>query len=464
MATPKDIDPLTVPALDEQTCPEHAGEALRDETKSYDGEAYVPVRLQRESESAEVDGSDEEGMMKVKMSTFSLYEGVKGREEWCACCALACSNSYINDLVAAYEKDADDDKFMDQAYSLLRGQHRSEEGKVEIENTQTIAEQTLALEHLHVLLVQIVLSGGIIWVFVGGFAILSFVVPALAKASTLALVMSGVVMIWRISVLTDLLSKTTFEGRPCVRFMVKLSGFDNYRVLTAMALLDLSGMFTRAAFVARALIEDTRHGAAFEEEVRRSYFAFALPVVQRLGLGGVVVLTFAAGVITQGALFWRSLREVRRSLPQRLLGGSMGISESLDDYGGLADWACLGPAAKVFSLAAFPKALTDGNDAYRVWDQMRTGTIRTLARLLPDTILSLYLQAALFRVSCAGQDTAQTRKEVFAMFCSWASAMNTSRVLLQQGHLLTVTSGLLVVALSIYPCVVVVSTLNATLP
>lgn len=330
----------------------------------------------------------------------------------------------------------------------------SEDNKVEIEDTTSRQEQETALDQLKAFVFQIGLSGILLWGFVIGSAALEYFVRG-TKGNFVVLLVAEVVFIWRMNVLTALLSNTTCEGRPFVRFMMKLSGFDNYRMLTGMAMVDLSGKFTRASFVAHALTVSDGHDADFVAEVRRGIFSFAAPAAEVLGIGGVAAVSFAVGtLLLQGGLLLRTHLKISTQLAKtqdREATQSMGISSCIDDFSTLADLSCLAPVEKIFSLAAIPYELEDANDSFRIWDQMKTETFKDFAHILPDTLVSIYLQVALFDIAFDGLDNWQKGRAIFSLFFSWAGAMNVARGMLQKCHLFPIMSGLTIIIIGMYP-------------
>lgn len=364
-------------------------------------------------------------------------------------------------LVENFGENSNDTHFQDKSFPLLEDQRESAGTKVEIEDTETSEMRAQALEHLQTILLEILLSGAILWGVVVGFGLLAYAFPVCAKGSALVLLVTGALLLWRIRILTSLMSKTSFEGRPFVRFMVHLSGFDNYYALIAMALLDLSGKFTRALFVVASLHASTSYSLRFESAVGQTTIAFLAPVVRTLGLGGAVVASYIVGaVLIQSLLMLTSLYTVCFYLHQARAATQdeecdesdlhMGMSECLDDVGVLADWAMLGPVAKVFSLAAIPLEFEDENDAYRLWEHIRAEVLRVLVHILPDTIFSMYLQVILLRLIPDSNVKAKVYGALSILF-SWASAMNKARNMLRLGHVLPVTSALVIIFLGLFP-------------
>ena len=78
---------------------------------------------------------------------------------------------------------------------------------------------------------------------------------------------------------------------------------------------------------------------------------------------------------------------------QRLSTESMGMAEVFDDFGAIANWSMLKPIGKLFSCAAVPLELADPNDAFRIWDKIKTEAINAFANLLPDNLFQSWLMA-----------------------------------------------------------------------
>jgi hypothetical protein len=367
-----------------------------------------------------------------------------------------------------FGQSEDDEHFMDKEYSVFRSLYTSQEKKVEIEDTEeSVKMQQDALEHLHRLLRFVLSTGIFLWGSLFAFTALALAYPMCYSIRYLVLGALTLALVHQIHLVTQMLSNTTFEGRPLVRFIALLDGFDNYRVTAAVAILDFGARFTRAMFIVFVLHTSTQINDRFVASVGNSRLPFLAPFVKYFELSGLCIISFVGSFVVQGTLMLYSLRKIQLALRIARLrpeGESLSINHVLADYGVVANWAMLNPAAKIFSLAAVPVVLEDRNDAHRLWDQMRTGAIRTLVHVVPDTIISLYLQSALLGLSVNSMSWMMKATRAGAILCSWASAMATAYSLLKMKHVLTVTVGLTIMCMATYPCIATVKVLLESMP
>jgi len=254
---------------------------------------------------------------------------------------------------------------------------------------------------------------------------------------------------------TQMMSDTTFEGRFFCGIMHKMSGFDNYRVLSAMSVLDLGGSLTRALFVTHALHVSMDLEDKFSEHTGQ--WLLGGHWVNVVGFGGVAVFWFGIGLLLQFAYLMYSFRVVRHDLTAaKKRSGSrsnMQINTCMDDLGAMAEWAKLKPVAQTFALASLPMSYDDLNDVYRVWDGMRTTVLRNMVKLYTDTVVSLFLQTLLFELTFSHLPWMDQAKFALSFFFSWAAAMQSCVGMLRMNTLLSVSGGLATIFLMLNPCV-----------
>jgi len=272
------------------------------------------------------------------------------------------------------------------------------------------------------------------------------------------LALAVVVLLYYIEIMTSLLSKTSVEGRPLVRMIASGKFLDNYHILVGFALLDLAGKLTRAEFVGRALHCSSSFDTRLYESVERSPVAFLAQVVHFFGFGGVSLLSMIIGpVVIQGSFMLFSFAEVRQGLQAArndrmgVSGLSMGVNMLLDDYGALADWALLKPAAKVFSLAAVPLHIEDISDATRLWERLRVEATKTAVNLIPDNVFQVCLMARFFAFKFDQTSNLAKAQLIFSMFCSTGSAMKSALDLMSKGIRFTLAIGVCIVVLFVDP-------------
>merc|ERR1712107_543799 len=114
-------------------------------------------------------------------------------------------------------------------------------------------------------------------------------------------------------------------------------------------------------------------------------------------MGGFALLSWMIGpVLIQGGTMLLHAKEFTNKLQrtkQRLSTESMGMAEVFDDFGAIANWSMLKPIGKLFSCAAVPLELADSNDAFQIWDKIKTEAINAFANLLPDNLFQSWLMA-----------------------------------------------------------------------
>jgi len=389
-------------------------------------------------------------------------------------------------MVEKYGERDDDAQYENQEYSLLRYPHLHEveiedtesaetqevarqrcTEKVEIEDTTSAEMQEVAQQRLDALFRPLLPTGLLLWTVIVasgvGFGLNSHCSRGAGSTAYVVLALCGIFQVWSIERLTRIASRTTFEERPLVRMMCQLSGLDCYPMQVGWALLDLSGKFTRALFVGQAvhcskeLGVDEKLVAAF----RTSALSFLVPIIDRMGLGGLAVASFTSGpLLFQGLCMlhsWKTFYAKRKEVRNPEI--SMGMSKVMDDYAAVADWAMLNPLAKVFNLAAIPLQLEDDDDVYRMWDRMRTMAITNFSNLLPDNIFQMWLMVRWISYTFKGNiwdDHGQLLGAVrlnFAICTSWATAMYAAWTLLKMNCRLTVMIAFVIFTLGLDPLI-----------
>lgn len=314
--------------------------------------------------------------------------------------------------VVQYGELCKDDTFKNQEYSLShRKPYPSVEPKVELEDTENSEEKTkMALERLRSILDRLKWTGIILWtlLLVGG-AIAGFgsdcdngtpgfyfIIPIFAAGF----------LLYRLNQFTVLLSQTTIEGRYLVKMMMIPDGFDAYRVVAAMSLVDMFGRFTRATFVGYAIMCDDAINDLFTDSFANSPLAFITPVIDTLGLGGLAALAFIIGpVILQGGNALYNYMVMKRPLDNPVdYHETTHITNCMDELAAVAHWAMMVPAAKVLEGAALPYTWEDDNDAKRLWGSIKTMAILSTVRVVSDNIFQMILQARFFALAYPALD------------------------------------------------------------
>lgn len=387
---------------------------------------------------------------------LSLYVASKEHGEFLPCLAAVvfpCGWTAQQE-VETYGAHGDDHEFMDQSFSLLSGLTPSSDKKIEIEDVRGPEDCVQTARHLRQIINACLITGALLWALI-------FIVNVAVYASGLALLlplgfgMSALFLLYRLSSVTQLLNETAFEGRPFCRIMNTLSGLGSYRFLTVFALLDLNGKFTRANFVVKALLISDTQRSRFETLMEQRGDVLS-SMQAAIGFGGIAALAFAFGWLLQLAFMAYSAHNVDGHVEDdddayADHGGGFGIQMYMDDFDAIADWAVLKPASQVFSRAALPARWEDDNDALRVWDLMRTETVRTVVHIVPDTIVSLSLQATFFSLSYDDLSQIERIRAVCAFLASWIPAMITVLKLFKQNHVITVASAVLLMFLTVDP-------------
>jgi hypothetical protein len=422
-------------------------------------------RLERqESLLSWCDNEQDEGVMDEGRIPFvSLYSAVKEQRFGWLAYLVGPGNDYLFMMVDKYGEREEDEEFEDKEFSLRRLLHTHADCKVEIEDVgecdDPVVARKAALERLYELWKQILICGVTVLSVIFLCAFITYLDVKVYEFTPFVLIPLSIFHLWRIVIMTKLLSNTTFEKRPLVRMMFNLSGFDKYRMLTALAFMDLMGRFTRATFAVQALRTQSKYNEQFLLHLEQSWWFWTRPVMEHLGYGGVAALSLAVGpLLMQGGFMLYLVHNMRTHLAKvaSRVSGGVGGEMLLDEYGALADWASMLPMQKVFTCAATPLALEDRNDARRFWGLMCTESLRVLVRIIPDSIISMNLQVAFLQLTFQSMGRFQQAHAVFSLFTTWASAMNTARGLALQFHAVTVFAALIIILPSIMPVVRVV--------
>lgn len=361
---------------------------------------------------------------------------------WCA--KPVWSKDQLSWHVAQTNEDIE--YYYNKEYSLQRGLYESDVPKVEIEDTELIALQEPAWQRIQELWSPILPSGAILWSLVVGCGLMAGLFSDCRSGAPLyiyvVLALATGFQILTIEKLSILMSRTTFEGRPMVATMHKLSGLSGYHFLVGFAMLDLSGKFTRALFVGHALkCSDADRGLGllslndkFKVAFDSSRFAFLSPVVDFMGIGGFSLSLFLFGTLLfQGFFMMRSLDSVlsqlKRSKDHLGKPHSMGLYLIMDDFAAVAGWSVLNPVRRVFDTCALPIAMEDWNDAHRIWDQMRTKAYGTLANVMPDAVFMMGLQARFLALGYSELQRGGVMKILFSVGCSLFTVLTTVRTM-----------------------------------
>eukprot|EP00927_Polykrikos_kofoidii_P051874 TRINITY_DN45650_c0_g1_i1.p1 TRINITY_DN45650_c0_g1~~TRINITY_DN45650_c0_g1_i1.p1 ORF type:complete len:466 (-),score=58.18 TRINITY_DN45650_c0_g1_i1:79-1476(-) len=315
------------------------------------------------------------------------------------CFRSAASSGIISDINVWGEKGFKEGEG-DYEYSVLCGKIETCPHNFEIEHTDSEEDRTKALNHYWKLFWTFLLTGAAIRIlsdFGGLFAGLSGdCVSGFSPIWFLAIGTAVIIQLVMIELTTRLLSSFTHEGRPISKMMTMPSGLDQYRVVTALGVLDLVGRFTRASFVGYAW----KCGRGIDDILVESFgdgmMAMFQPVVAFLGIGGMAGLFFIVGpIVISGSYMAYCTTEVHRKLREFdvSVGGPMKLATMIDDFAAMASWANLTPIATVLNRCAVPLNLDEDDDIVRVWEHIKTGALMLAAKVIPDNIMQMELQA-----------------------------------------------------------------------
>lgn len=366
------------------------------------------------------------------------------------------------DLVETLAETAGDERYMDKEFCLVRGLHEGKDPKVEVEQATTDEEQFHALKRLEEIYQPLLPTGFLLWVFVLGFGFIAGLASDCANGTPLplqgAVALPAIYQVWRINQLTKLVSKTTFERRPMVRIMHEFSGPDNYYFITAIAVADMFGRFSRALFVGFALKCDDEINQMLVSSFRHSHrFSYLTPVVERFGLGWTALMIFVVGpIFIRGGYMLYCWTVVRRTLDMSAqwhvgTADQMNIEHCIDEFGALASWSMLDPICKVFDVASLPEQLDTINDAKRLWGRIKTKVFVTLAKLIPDNILFINLQCRFFALAFTGLDPSAKVQLMGMIALNAADPLSQSLELIGFNRRLTSCAGFMLLSTMVGP-------------
>lgn len=326
----------------------------------------------------------------------------------------------------------------------VRGRFRTSEAllggaecAVEIEDTENDDEVQKAVEAVESVLWSTVYAGAQVHALILGYGLWVWLDPATGVQFSMPA--SFVVILlhfYSVNVMSKNLSLLKFEGRPLARMMFSFSGMDDFRFQSAFSAISITGRFSRVVFVA--------HMVDASDDLVEAFHVHYPVVSAQFSLGNVALISMFVALLFTCWLFLKSFCEIDRCLQLSKQNRRMGISLCMDDLGALADCALLDPIAKVWGVAALPSTLEDLNDAYRVWDKMRTDTIRSFVKVMPDSIVSLYVQVIVFSLTYKGMHWVSKMSLCGSIFVSWASALNVARDMLGHGVYLSIATGIIV--------------------
>lgn len=385
-------------------------------------------------------------------------------------------------LMREYRPDEEKDSYyINKEWSILKGLYDSSDEKVEIEDIKHREDKWRALAQLDKFC-RMVPEGLLLWIgtYVSGFTI-GFHVDCstgqmpeewgfLARHATYCvLIPATIYLLWQINTMTNLMSKTTFEGKPFVRFIHSANGANNYYVQIFFAAMTLSSMVTRAVFAGRVMQcgrnEDTHYDRTFTESYVGTSSEFLIPIVKPLGFGGMAAISvFGGAFLIQGGLFlssltliWRKVGAIQNDLIEEVPEEpGLDINQYLQTYAALADWAILKPCSFVFFCSALPLQLDDKEDYYRCWRACKMKAITIIVNLIPDSFLMTWLMANYYVLAFDTQSLMANVTMMFSMVCTIAVCFNTAHSLIQQDFTFTAVYGVLIVLLFIDPIIRIV--------
>lgn len=375
------------------------------------------------------------------------------RFPWLAKKAIPCMDTPGEEDINAHGADEEDESYMEYEYSLMKFKYKSDEPKVEIEDTENPEMQEAAKDRIGKIYGMMIPTGVALWFLsVGGGMFSGYVSDCTAGTPVylFGFVAAAVgIQLYQIEQMTLLLSKTSFEGRPLVRMICSLKGLDHYHVMTIMAVVDLFGRFTRALFVGFACRCGTGINEPLVESWKTSPVAFTTPVVEFIGIEGLSMLSFVAGplIVQGGYMLWersKAVKAMRRAFTERGPNESMGISNSADELSAIAEWAMMGPVGKVFDLAAIPLVLEDLNDAQRMWERMKATTAIRVSKCIPDSVFQMSLQARFLALAFPSIDPFLQAQLVLNIVMSGLDALLCAIDMLTLNRVLTLMAAVVV--------------------
>ena len=364
---------------------------------------------------------------------------------------------HLQSFVERHGYREDDDEYEKLEFSVFRLIHESDNDKVELEDAENEEMSEVAWNRWLELFLPIIPVGCFLW---GAAVLIAVLLPMLelagdasAKVAYIPLFLGVCVQVAVLEYMFRLVTRSTVEGRPFIRF---ISQDGKYMCLMGVgfAILDFMGTFTRAMFVGQAVRCSFLEPHCAVDEMWVDFLAkkhsIFLPLVQRFGFGGFSVLLWVIGpVIIQGGIMLMHLRAFLKELTRCNVGPegtSMGMSEVFDDLGAVANWAMLKPIGKLFSCAAVPLELVDENDAFRIWDKIKTDSLETLADLLPDSmfqslLMTLHLMLSYHPWVGTFFPPFTLINKLFSIFCALASVFLSIATMVDLDRRLTMLVG-----------------------
>uniref|UniRef100_A0A7S4RLE1 Uncharacterized protein n=1 Tax=Alexandrium monilatum TaxID=311494 RepID=A0A7S4RLE1_9DINO len=275
-----------------------------------------------------------------------------------------------------------------------------------------------------------------------GPSVIGFSLPALAI----------ILQVCVLNRITILLSQTEVEGRPLLRLLSTLSGFDNYYVMTALCLADTFSRFTRAQFVGYIAHCHSGVDAPFTELFEG--YGRIQDFMAWMGIAGLAHVSFITGpILIQFGYMLCLNRKIRTELKEadgRFPGEDMEVMDSVDDLAALMNWAMLAPAGKVLEMAALPLNLDGDEDVERLWDGMKTKVYVYLARDIPDGIMQMNLQAFFFCIVFQQVAWSVRLQLLLNIVLAGGPVLLDSVDLLLMNRVLTVLPGLVMLVLVVF--------------
>lgn len=372
----------------------------------------------------------------------------------------------------------------EQQFSLinfLQPMQPSDEAKVELEDVRNNPEtgeayppETLAAnvasakEHLTEIVGMVMRTGVMLWILVNcaGLAALTSDCKVGPPAwSTIFLVAAIIIQVHQLHWVTLKMSLLKIEDRAMLSMIRGFSGLDAYRLMCIFAVLDMLGRFSRAQFVGFAIVCDDAYNDELYESFDKSPLAFLTPFLRTVGgLGGLAALSWLAGpmLISQGYMVycWRTVKFHLKKASEEDDAeddNDWHVTSMMDELGSLAQWAMLDPAGKVLQKAALPQLVEDADDAIRTWQALTSKSYAMAAKLIPDNVIQMQLQARFLALAFNGMDNSSRIQIVGSFVLTAGDALFSSLDIILLNMRLPVLLGGAVFLLSLEPIIRVIA-------
>jgi len=356
-------------------------------------------------------------------------------------------STIVKDIDKYYGKRREWRKWKDKEYTVLRGVSTNpSKVVVELEDATNQQEFNLALDTLSSFTRMLTTRGAAWWIMILMYGIaLMCVQREMARYIYLTtFLVIGTYQMWCLNDASLAVSTFTFEGKPCVRIMSVMSGMGDCRVLTAFALLNLNGILSRVLFASMMFHASSVTKELFKEEY--PMLAFTDMWVLALSVIAVGVLFKVGLAIMNYKTICTRINECK-SRDEGEDDWAVGINLVIDDLGSFSALAAnLDAICQTFYYAALPCSLEDQNDAYRVWDTVRSKTLKVAAYIFPDSILSLYLQLVYQSLLVRNEELYSKAFHIGLLLSTWLPTLKVGIDMLVSGHVLVVSCGLMILA------------------